>query len=131
MKLVSKKLLGVFTSYSELSSSIVLGAGFEEFRMINLLGCLYTRRQTIQSITTYCDSATLNIVLGALVCPTSQLTYVMLQEPNNATLMLLAAIPSLSTCVLTLVRGWTDLSPLSACYRMKQLVLRYGQNSMR
>ena len=126
-KTTNKKNLEVCASYPELSCSLILSEYSDKSRLVSLLGWLSGRRHIIQSMAAYCDKAILDIVLGALVCPMSQSTSVVLLHFSPSTVMLLTHLPLLSRCVLTQTNSPADLSPLRMCLKLQILILFTGE----
>lgn len=126
-KTTNKKNLEVCASYPELSCSLILSEYSDKSRLVSLLGWLSGRRHIIQSMAAYCDKAILDIVLGALVCPMSQSTSVVLLHFSPSTVMLLRHLPLLSRCVLTQTNSPADLSPLRMCLKLQILILFTGE----
>ena len=97
----------------------------------SLLRWLQRYRSHVRIFMPFCDADCQTLLLGALACPSSQLTEVFLPESGMLHIHALSVFTTITKCSLSNPeKNEMDLKPLHGLHSLQYMFLEYGQYSI-
>jgi len=130
LRLVCTKFNKVVEQHPELLDQLLLPGYMSWQSWPSLLRWLQRYRSHVRSVLAPCNADSQALLLGALACPSSQLTEVCLAESGMLHIHALSVFTTIKQCSLSNPKGSDlDLKPLQGLHSLQDMFLQQGQYS--
>ena len=129
LRSVCKRFDEVFKQHPQLYSNLWLSRFVHARALPGLLAYIGFHSAAISQVALACNTPFKEAVLAALVCHKAPMTTVLLNRVDGRGVELIAAVPSITTCVLSASTHEVSLGPLKSLPNLQQLQLgAYGND---
>ncbi len=126
LRLVCKAFHDTFDTCSALSAQLHLSSTFSSQSLPSLLTWFENHAKSVTSFKARCNSASLDVALGTMLCCRSKLLWVDCSNCVASSLILLSSLSSMTTCLLTDPQVHLNISPLQGLTKLQTLHLSNG-----
>ena len=126
LRLVCKAFHDTFDTCSALSAQLHLSSTFSSQSLPSLLTWFENHAKSVTSFKARCNSASLDVALGTMLCCRSKLLWVDCSNCVASLLILLSSLSSMTTCLLTDPQVHLNISPLQGLTKLQTLHLSNG-----
>ena len=123
LRLVCKAFHDTFDSCSALSAQLHLSSTFSSQSLPSLLTWFENHAKSVTSFKARCNSASLDVALGTMLCCRSKLLWVDCSNCVASSLILLSSFSSMTTCLLTDPQVHLNVNSLQGLAKLQRLHL--------